>query len=140
MSNTDPLAAFRTPQPTARTAAPGSAVTVYEAFKTGNAATERLEIRRVLGDWHTPSYRYLMDVSYNGKFATELLLVYSFMIVKVSGKSMQPIIHAIQAGNCAFIQDYHSNEFASPQPGVPIITAIEIVKVEEKIKAPGSKP
>ena len=119
----------------ARAATPGSSLLAYEAFKVGSAVTERLEIRRVLGVWHSPAYRYLMDILYNGRFGTSFVLLYSFMAVEVTGKSMQPIIHAIQSGTCAFLQDFHPNEFVSPQPGTPMITGIRmVVKESEKEK------
>lgn len=110
--------------------APGASLPAYEAFRVGSVVTERLEIRQALGAWHAPAYRYLMDIHANGRFGTRFVLLYSFMEVEVTGNSMQPILHAIQSGTCAFIQDFHPNEFISPQPGVPIITGIKMVVKE----------
>jgi len=104
----------------------------YEAYRVKERGAERLEIRRVLGASHAPGYRYLMDVSFNGDFGTELVLIYSFLMVKIKGKQMQPLIHAILEGTCAFIQDFHSNEFSPPQPGAAIIESIEIVGRENE--------
>lgn len=128
----DPLAAFRRQQPSTgsypQAVSPQQAATglkPYKAFEIRERAAERLEIRRVLGETHAPSYRYLMDVSFNGQYGTELLLVYSFLLVKIKGKNLQPVIHAILEGRCAFIQDFHSNEFAPPQENEPVIASIE---------------
>lgn len=138
----DPLAAFRRQQPDAsfnpQTVSPqqatGQATTglkPYKAFEIRERAAERLEIRRVLGETHAPSYRYLMDVSFNGQYGTELLLVYSFLIVKIKGKNLQPVIYAILEGRCHCIQDFHPNEFASPQANEPVIESIAFAPESE---------
>jgi hypothetical protein len=43
----------------------------YNAYSTGDRGQERLQIRRVLGSWHSPSYRYLMDVVQDGNQGEE---------------------------------------------------------------------
>ena len=99
----------------------------YNAHSTGDRSQERLQIRRVLGAWHSPSYRYLMDVVQDGSQGEELVLVYSFMLVKIAGRNMQSIAAAIFEGTCIFIQDYHEKEFTPPAATTPVITKIEIV-------------
>jgi len=141
----DPLAAFRrqpqtasfnpqtvSSQPPAQQAAPG--LKPYKAFDTRERAPERLEIRRVLGETHAPSYRYLMDVAFNGEFGTELLLVYSFLLVKIKGRNLYPIIRALLEGRCAFLQDFHPNEFAPPQGNEPVIESITFPTESESKK------
>ena len=132
----DPLAAYRRrsvdasfnpqavpPQQAVQQAASG--LKPYKAFEIRERTAERLEIRRVLGETHAPSYRYLMDVAFNGQYGTELLLVYSFLIVKIKGKNLQPVTYAILEGRCSCIQDFHPNEFAPPQGNEPVIESIE---------------
>lgn len=68
-----------------------------------------------------------MDVSFNGEFGTELVLIYSFLVVKIKGKNMQALTRSILEGNCTFIQDYHENEFIPPAKDKPVIESIEIV-------------
>src|SRR6266702_2998207 len=124
----------RQPQPPpVPTAAPQAATNLkpYEAFRVKDRGAERLEIRRVLGESHAPSYRYLMDVSFNGDFGTELILIYSFLMVKIKGKQMQPLLRSILEGTCAFIQDFHPQEFSPPEPGAAIIESIEIIAGRE---------
>ena len=119
--------------PPAQQFAPQAAASLkpYEAYKVKDKGAERLEIRRVLGESHAPSYRYLMDVSFNGDYGTELVLIYSFLMVKIKGRQMQPLIRAILEGTCAFIQDFHPKEFLQPQPGAAIIESIEIIAGRE---------
>ena len=80
-----------------------------------------------MGETHAPSYRYLMDVSFNGQYGTELVLVYSFLMVKIKGRNLQPVVAAILENSCHFIQDYHPNEFLPPPPNAPFIETIEFV-------------
>ena len=66
-------------------ATPGSGLIPYQAFDTKDRV-ERLQVRRVLGATHAPSYGYLLDISYDRDFGTNLVLVYSFgLIVQVRG-------------------------------------------------------
>ena len=124
---TDPLDAFRRNKPADNTVAKANLrLKPYEAFRT-KERTDRLEIRRVLGETRAPSYRYLMDIGFNGEFGTELVLYFSFLIVKIAGKNMQPLIRAIIDGNCAVLQDFHPKEFIAPAEDAPIITSVEYV-------------
>lgn len=99
----------------------------YAAYGTGDRRQERLELRRVLGTWHSLPYRYLLNVVFNGNYATELVLLYSTQLVQIAGRNMQPIIRAILEGTCTFLQDYHPNEFTPPSPDAPVIASIEYV-------------
>jgi len=139
----NPLDRWRTNQPPASTPTdnrdshqqqqppPANGLKPYEAYRVKDGGAERLEIRRVLGESHAPGYRYLMDVSFNGDFGTELVLIYSFFMVKIKGQQMQSLIRAIRDGTCVFIQDFHEKEFSQPEPGAAIIETIEILTGKE---------
>lgn len=109
----------------------------YAAYGVGDRSQERLEIRRVLGTllpdgsrdaaWHAPSYRYLVDVIYDGEYGTELVLAFSFLLVKIKGRNLQALNLAILDGTCSFIQEYHENEFSPPAKDAPVIVSIEVV-------------
>lgn len=99
----------------------------YAAFGQSGKGLERLEIRKVLGAWHAPSYRYLMDIAFNGKYGTEIVLTYSFLLVKIKGGNLYSVLTALLDGTCAFVQEYHENEFTPPSPDAPVIDSIEIV-------------
>jgi hypothetical protein len=85
----------------------------------------------VLGETHAPSYRYLMDVAFNGQYGTEIALIYSFLMVKIKGRNLQPVIAAILENSCNFIQDYHPGEFSQVPQDAPYIESIEIVTGRE---------
>jgi len=99
----------------------------YTAYGTGDRCQERLELRRVLGTWHSLPYRYLLNIVFNGAYGTELVLVYSTQLVKVAGRNMQPLIRAILEGTCTFIQDYHPQEFTPPPKDAPVIASMEYI-------------
>lgn len=128
----DPLAKFRNiPEPNKaasnESGGGGEGLPPYEAFKAVDK-TKRLQIRRVLGATHSPAYTYLLDVSYDGFHGTELVLTYSFMLIKIKGINLQPIILAIEKHECAFIQDYDPQFFAPSESDKPFIENIEIVE------------
>ena len=133
MTTRDPLEQFRRKEAPSPQAAPATGKPPYEAYKAQDRKPERLEIRRVLGESHAPSYRYLMDVAFNGSFGTEIVLIYSFMVVKIKGKNLQPVIYALLESRCDFIQDYDAREFAPPldQKQPPVIEEIEIITERE---------
>lgn len=106
----------------------------YAAFGQGGRNQVRLEIRRLLGEWHAPSYRYLMDIVFDGRYGTEIVLVFSFLLVKIRGKNLQPVMAVIAEETCAYIQDYDAREFSPPAPDAPVITKIEVVVRGEKEK------
>ena len=123
----DPLSAFRKEDNRNNSqSAAGSGLKAYEAFRC-REKTENLEIRPVLNESRAPSYRYLMDIGFNGDYGTELMIYFSFMMVKVAGKNMQPIVRAIIEGKLASIHEFHPNEFAAPAKDAPIITSIEYI-------------
>ena len=124
---TDPLSAFRRENTGNESqSSAGIGLKAYEAFRCREKA-DNLEIRPVLNESRVPSYRYLMDIGFNGDYGTELMIYFSFMMVKVAGKNMQPIVRAIIEGKLASIHEFHPNEFATPASNVPIITSIEYI-------------
>ncbi|SMF97899.1 hypothetical protein SAMN02949497_4775 [Methylomagnum ishizawai] len=128
----DPLAKFRkspTVKPEATLPESKAGLPDYQAFDAKDKI-KRLEIRRVMGAFHTPAYAYLLNVIFDGYHGTELVLVYSFMLVKVKGRNLHPITLAVQEGKCAFIQDYDPRAFAEPAPDAPFIESIEIIAKE----------
>jgi hypothetical protein len=106
----------------------------YAAFSPSSKPVERLEIRQVLAPAHAPSYRYLMDVSFDQE-GTRVILFYSFMMVTIQGQNLKPVIQAILEGTCASIQDFHANEYDAPAQGVPFIKSIDVTVGNEVAKA-----
>lgn len=128
----DRLGKWRRPEQPTREQAPGSpppgAKPPYEAYKAQDRKRERLEIRRVLHPWHMPSYRYLFDISYDGRNGTVANLIFTPMNVEIRGRNLQAVISAIGDGQCQFIQDFDARAFLEPAPDQPIIESIKISK------------
>ena len=72
----------------------------YTAFGTGAYPLEQLELRRVLKAWQAPSYRSLLNVISNGKYGTELVLIYTNLIVTVTGTNLLPLKQVIYSRTC----------------------------------------
>lgn len=98
----------------------------YTPYDTSGQSQERLHIRRSDDTMHYPSYRYLMDIihtiSGNG-----IVLVYSFMMVKITGQNLDELIDHIAQGNATFIEEFDVRKWPRPQKGAAIIEKIEVV-------------
>lgn len=105
----------------------------YQAFALYDKTekTTRLQIRRVGGLTHSSSYNCLLDVCYDGFHGTELILVFSFMQVKIKGKNLQSLITAIEKHECAYLQAYDKLLFNPPKANEAIIESIEVVNKME---------
>lgn len=104
----------------------------YHAFAVieKNEKNQRLQIRRAKSATHAPAYSYLLDVCYDGFHGTGLILIYSFMQVKIKGKNLQALITAIEKHDCAYIQDFDAHIFSPPRPNEAVIEVIEVVTKE----------
>ena len=126
----DPLAKFRkgtSDKPTAvNLPQEADGLPPYIAFEAKDKI-KRLEIRRVMGAYRTPAYAYLLDIIFDGSHGTELVLLYSFMMIKIKGENLHPIILALQKSNCDFIQDFDPRAFAQPAADAARIDHIEII-------------
>ena len=98
----------------------------YVAFDAKDRV-ERLRVRRILNPVRSPRYLHLQDVSYDGDFGTNFVLVFDFMIVLARGKNLQGVVAALELGTCDFIQEYHADFWPKPGDNEPIIESIEVV-------------
>ncbi len=99
----------------------------YEAFD-GKDRVERLQIKRVMGATHAPSYNYLLNISYDGEYGTNFVLTYSFaLMVQARGRNLQNVVGAIEKGYCKFIQQFDPDEHAPPAEGEPVIEVLDVV-------------
>lgn len=145
----DPLAPFR------KRAAGSSAFVMtsepegYVAFGTKDKV-ERLSIHRANQLSRAPSYGHLWDITSNGAVGTEFILVYSFMMVLVQGKNLQPVVKALELGTVDFLQQFDPDRWHLPEDGkAPVITTIEVAMAQETpglsegengFRGPPSKP
>ncbi len=102
----------------------------YVAFGAKDKV-ERLKIRRALAPTRSPGYAYLLDVVYDGPFGTNFVLVYTFLIVLVRGRHLQPVVMALETGTADFIQQFDPDRWAKPKDEeAPFIESIEVVVQE----------
>lgn len=105
----------------------------YLAFETSDRA-ERLHIVRATQPARRPAYHYLMDISEDQFHHSAFTLIYTFMIVEVTGRNLEPVIHAIGLGNCERIREHHAKLYDPPVDGEPFIEKITITAADEKLK------
>jgi hypothetical protein len=105
---------------------------VYHAYHAQGRKSDRIEIRKAAAAWRAPAYRYLMDVTFNGYYETELDLIFTFYTIHIKGRHLDPIIYAIEDSRCVYIQDFHAEQFAPWLQGEPFIESITIDLLETK--------
>ncbi len=120
----DPLAAYRKRSG----GAPGGETTESDGYVAFGAKdnVDRLRIRRVTPPTRAPGYAYLLDIASDGESGTSFVLVYTFLLVIVRGRNLQPIIMAVESGTADFLQQYDPERWAKPDANVPIIESIEV--------------
>ena len=59
-------------------------------------------------------------------------LIYPSMIVRVTGRNLAEVVHAISAGTCGRIREYHSKLYDPPPPDAPLIQEITIIAADEE--------
>jgi hypothetical protein len=98
----------------------------YAAFELRDHAT-RLHIQCAAQPSRFPAYNYLLDIIYDHDYASIFTLVYSFMVVEVTGHNLAPVVHAINFGNCERIREFHKKLYDPPaKKDEPLIESITI--------------
>lgn len=98
----------------------------YGAFRLGKRR-ERLRIDRAVMPMRFPAYCYLIDINFDASHQVGFHLFFTSMTIKVTGKNLWPVVHAISSGRCEAIHEYHSKLYDPPEKGEPIIEKIEIL-------------
>jgi hypothetical protein len=75
----------------------------------------------------------LLDISYDHFQHSAFTLIYTFMIVEVTGWNLESVVHAINFGNCERITEYHAKLYDPPAQGEPLIEKIQITTADEKL-------
>jgi hypothetical protein len=115
--------------PEARSAVPPNRA--YVAFEI-QERTDRLHIMRCAGPSRFPNYNYLLDISFDHHLQSAFTLIYTFMIVEVTGSNLWPVVDAISHGNCERIREYHPKLYDHPALGEPLIEKVQITAADEK--------
>lgn len=87
---------------------------------------QRLHICCATQPSHYPAYSSLLNIIHDHTFDKAFTLVYSFMLVEVTGNNLGAIVHAINYGNCERIFEYHSKIYDKPSPNEPVIESVTI--------------
>jgi len=87
---------------------------------------QRLHICCATQPSHYPAYSSLLNVIHDHNFDKAFTLVYSFMLVEVTGNHLGAIVHAISFGNCERINEYHAKLYDRPAANDPIIESVTI--------------
>jgi len=87
---------------------------------------QRLHICCATQPSHYPAYSSLLNIIHDHDFDKAFTLVYSFMLVEVTGTHLGAVVHAISYGNCERINEYHAKHYDRPAPNEPVIEGIRI--------------
>lgn len=113
----------------------GPARVQYEAFKVSDRRQIRLKVRPALRAWERMSYGYLQHITEDGIYGTQLGIVYTFSVVVIKGRNLKPIIDAIDAETCEFVQAFDPHRWDMPSdPKAPFIESIT-VHVQTRVEA-----
>jgi hypothetical protein len=94
---------------------------------------ERLQVVPVSEPSRFPVYSSLLDIIFDHDHQSAFTLVYSFMLVKVTGSNLGAIVHAINFGRCAAIHQYYADRFSGPpDQDKPLIESISTVSAVDK--------
>lgn len=99
---------------------------VYIPYETSGNRQGRLHIMRYDAPMHYPDYRYLMNITHTGE-GNQFVLLYSFLMVKVTGEHLGELIEHIAQGTAVFLQQFDAQQWEQPKEGTPIIKSIEVV-------------
>ncbi|WP_263377236.1 hypothetical protein [Granulicella aggregans] len=97
----------------------------YSAVEFRDNAT-RLHIQSASLPSRFPAYTYLLDIIYDHDEDSIFTLVYSFMVVEVTGRNLWPIVHAIDYGRCKHIREFHKDLYDPPAKDAPIVESIKV--------------
>jgi hypothetical protein len=135
----DPLAQFRKSPVGPGPAIPPKGTDEYIAFDAKDKV-DRLKIRRANDPTRSPGYAYLLDVVYDGTYGTNFVLVYTFMMVLVRGRNLQPVVMALEMGTADFIQEFDPERWEKPKDDkAPFIESIEVVVQESGPSVAGAE-
>ena len=131
----DPLAKYRTKAASAPVSfASPDGPEIYSAFATKDRV-ERLKIKSANQPTRAPGYNNLLEVIYDGSIGTNFVLSFSWLMVLVRGKNLQPVIMALLASTADYIQEFDPDVWEKPTDAKkPIIESIVVVVHEKQME------
>jgi hypothetical protein len=131
----DPLAQFRkTPITPKGAILPPKESDEYAAFGTKDKV-RRLDIRMLPDMEHSPAYNLLLDVVSDSRGGTNLMLVYTVMLVMVKGANLQKVAFAVKNQMADYIQEFDPKRWQKPAEA----DSAFIESIEVKVTEGGSK-
>jgi hypothetical protein len=107
---------------------------IYTAFEVREHPA-RIHINCATLPSHYPAYSSLLNIIFDHSFERAFTLVYSFMLVEVTGNHLGAVVHAINYGNCERINEYHVSLYDNrPATSEPIIEAIKVTAAVKFLK------
>jgi hypothetical protein len=104
-----------------------SAAGHYEAYRVAGKPPRRLAIRPAMRTWERAGYNFLLRVTEDGVYGSSMALVFTFMAVLIRGRNLKPIIEAIDAETCEFVQQFDADRWLPPVDAkAPYIESIVI--------------
>jgi hypothetical protein len=97
----------------------------YKAFDV-REHPPRIHIHCATLPSHYPAYSSLLNIIFDHNFERAFTLVYSFMLVEVTGTYLGAVVHAINFGNCERLCEFHAKFYDRPAPDQPIIESIKV--------------
>jgi len=103
----------------------------YRAFAVARG-TPRLDLRaRELA--HAINYSALLDVTYDPSDYTGFMLTFSTGLqAKVDGRNLRPVVDALKANACEFLEEHDGTRFDAPADDAPLIERITLRGRESK--------
>lgn len=123
----DPLAQFRkTPVAPRDAILPPKETDDYVAFGTKDKV-RRLDIRMLPDMEHSPAYNLLLDVVSDSRGGTNLMLVYTVMLVMVKGANLHKVAFAVKNQMADYIQEFDPKRWQKPADAqAAFIESIEV--------------
>jgi hypothetical protein len=97
----------------------------YQAFTTG-MKPPRLTIRCSSQPSRSPPYMALLDVVFDERFGGAASLIFTHMVVTITGKNLAGVVAAICRHKATTITEFAAQAFDAPDSDVPVIDGIEV--------------
>jgi hypothetical protein len=106
----------------------------YLAFDAKDRVS-RLKILRSRHPGRSPNYSLLLDIVYSGNGVTQIVLVFTFMMVFIKGRNMLSLLRALEMQTADYVQEYDAKHWRKPTDADAAI--IESIEVKLKEAGPG---
>lgn len=127
-----PPVAEPAPTPPARARNTGQ---VYQALRVAEGRQQRLKLRPRRRAWERINYGYLQRIVEDGRFGTQLGLVFSFAVIIIKGRNLQAVADAIDQERCESLTQFDPERWARlSDPAAPYIEGMEF-HVQTRVEA-----